>query len=174
MLTNLRALVDNLNDPTPPWETHAADLNLMQQYGVISGRVVIVSLREQTARVLRERQAGLLGLRNHWSTGSALASWSALRHRPRIPHFVQVGRSARLGALVRAHASQLCHPLRCRRIFPSRCLVALQVWTRLQPASLGSTGLQRRVAWLREFSRRPDGPGLLLGPERRTHHPVLA
>ena len=50
MLTNLRALVDNLNDPTPPWETHAADLNLMQQYGVISGRVVIVSLREQTAR----------------------------------------------------------------------------------------------------------------------------
>jgi L,D-transpeptidase catalytic domain len=50
MLTNLRALIDNLNDPTPPWETHAADLNLMQQYGIISGRVVIVSLREQTAR----------------------------------------------------------------------------------------------------------------------------
>lgn len=50
MLSNLRALVDNLNDPTPPWEPHAADLSLMQEYGIVSGKVVIVSLREQTAR----------------------------------------------------------------------------------------------------------------------------
>ena len=50
MLTNLRALVDNLNDPTPPWEPHVTDLSLMQQYDIISGRVVIVSLREQTTR----------------------------------------------------------------------------------------------------------------------------
>jgi hypothetical protein len=50
MLSNLRALVDNLNDPTPSWQPHAADLSLMQEYNIVSGRVVIVSLREQTAR----------------------------------------------------------------------------------------------------------------------------
>jgi hypothetical protein len=51
MMTNLRALVDNLNDPTPPWEPHATDLSLMQQYGLMQGSVVVVSLREQTARL---------------------------------------------------------------------------------------------------------------------------
>jgi hypothetical protein len=50
MLSNLRALVDNLNDPTPSWQPHAADLSLMQEYNIVSGRVVVVSLREQTAR----------------------------------------------------------------------------------------------------------------------------
>jgi hypothetical protein len=50
MLSNLRALVDNLNDPTPPWQPHASDLSLMQEYNIVSGRVVTISLREQTAR----------------------------------------------------------------------------------------------------------------------------
>ncbi|MGO8947214.1 MAG: L,D-transpeptidase [Ktedonobacterales bacterium] len=56
MLSNLRALVDNLNDPTPPWEPHATDLSLMQEYGIISGKVVIISLREQTARFYENGQ----------------------------------------------------------------------------------------------------------------------
>jgi outer membrane biogenesis lipoprotein LolB len=50
LIANLRALMDNLHDPTPPWLPHQTDLQLMQHYGIMSGRVVIVSLREQTAR----------------------------------------------------------------------------------------------------------------------------
>jgi L,D-transpeptidase catalytic domain len=50
LITNLRALMDNLHDTTPAWEAHQTDLQLMQVYGIMSGRVVIVSLREQTAR----------------------------------------------------------------------------------------------------------------------------
>jgi hypothetical protein len=51
MTTNLRAMLDNLSDPTGPDKPHATDLQLMQQYGIISGRVIIVSLREQTSRI---------------------------------------------------------------------------------------------------------------------------
>ena len=50
LTTNLRALLDNLNDATPAWQPHASDLQLMQHYGILSGQVVIVSLREQAAR----------------------------------------------------------------------------------------------------------------------------
>lgn len=50
MTTNLRALLDNLHDTTPSSQPHAVDLQLMQHYGIMSGRVVMVSLREQVAR----------------------------------------------------------------------------------------------------------------------------
>jgi L,D-transpeptidase catalytic domain len=50
METNLRAMLDNLRDPTPAWEPHATDLELMKQYGILGGQVTIVSLREQTMR----------------------------------------------------------------------------------------------------------------------------
>ena len=50
LTTNLRALLDNLNDATPAWQPHAADLQLMQHYGILSGQVTVVSLREQAAR----------------------------------------------------------------------------------------------------------------------------
>ena len=50
LITNLRALLDNLHDATPAWQAHQTDLQLMQVYGIMSGRVVIISLREQTAR----------------------------------------------------------------------------------------------------------------------------
>lgn len=50
LITNLRALLDNLHDTTPAWQAHQTDLQLMQVYGIMSGRVVIISLREQTAR----------------------------------------------------------------------------------------------------------------------------
>lgn len=50
MLVNLRALLDDVHDTTAPGQPHAADLQLMQQYGIVSGKVSVVSLREQTAR----------------------------------------------------------------------------------------------------------------------------
>jgi hypothetical protein len=50
LTANLRALLDNLNDPTPPWQPHQTDLELLQYYGFLKGQVTIVSLREQTAR----------------------------------------------------------------------------------------------------------------------------
>jgi L,D-transpeptidase catalytic domain len=50
LLTNLRALQDNLRDTTPAWQAHRVDLQLMQTYGIITGKVIVVSLTEQTAR----------------------------------------------------------------------------------------------------------------------------
>jgi hypothetical protein len=50
MATNLRAMLDNLNDRTAPWQPHATDLELMRQYGILDGQVTVVSLREQTMR----------------------------------------------------------------------------------------------------------------------------
>jgi hypothetical protein len=50
LITNLRALLDDLHDPTPAWQAHRTDLSLLQQYGIFSGRVAVISLREQTAR----------------------------------------------------------------------------------------------------------------------------
>ncbi len=49
LLTNLRALQDNLSDKTPHYLPHAADLTLLSAYH-ITGKAVVVSLREQTAR----------------------------------------------------------------------------------------------------------------------------
>jgi L,D-transpeptidase catalytic domain len=51
LATNLRALLDNLRDPTPSGQAHQADLQLMQLYGIMNGQVTIVSLREQAARM---------------------------------------------------------------------------------------------------------------------------
>lgn len=56
MLTNLRALQDNLREMQAasapgPGDVHQADITLMKAYGVFDGRVIVVSLREQTARV---------------------------------------------------------------------------------------------------------------------------
>ncbi len=51
LITNLRAMLDNLKDPTPSNQPHQADLQLLQHYGVMDGRAIVVSLREQTARL---------------------------------------------------------------------------------------------------------------------------
>jgi hypothetical protein len=51
LITNLRAMLDNLNDTTPHNQPHQTDLQLMQHYGAIDGKVIVVSLREQTARL---------------------------------------------------------------------------------------------------------------------------
>lgn len=50
LITNLREMMDNLNDPTPSSQPHQTDLQLLRSYGIMSGRVTIISLREQTAR----------------------------------------------------------------------------------------------------------------------------
>ena len=50
LLINLRAQQDNLNDPTVAWQPHKVDFQLMQTYGIMSGKVIIVSLAEQVAR----------------------------------------------------------------------------------------------------------------------------
>jgi L,D-transpeptidase-like protein len=49
LLTNLRALQDDLSDKTPHYKPHATDLTLLAAYH-LTGKVVVVSLREQTAR----------------------------------------------------------------------------------------------------------------------------
>jgi hypothetical protein len=49
LLTNLRALQDDLGDHTAHYLAHASDLTLLNAYH-ITGKVVVVSLREQTAR----------------------------------------------------------------------------------------------------------------------------
>ncbi len=50
LVTNLREMLDNQRDATPAWLPHQADLQLLRTYGILSGRVTIISLREQTAR----------------------------------------------------------------------------------------------------------------------------
>jgi hypothetical protein len=49
LLTNLRALQDDLSDKTPHYLPHATDLTLLSTYH-ITGKALVVSLREQTAR----------------------------------------------------------------------------------------------------------------------------
>jgi hypothetical protein len=56
LLNNLHALLTNLNDKTPHEQAHATDLQLMNAYQ-LTGKVVVVSLTEQT---LREYDNGVL------------------------------------------------------------------------------------------------------------------
>ncbi len=50
LLTSLRAMIANLSDPTPADQPHSTDLELASSYGVTQGKVIVVSLREQTLR----------------------------------------------------------------------------------------------------------------------------
>ncbi|HEX8995784.1 MAG TPA: L,D-transpeptidase [Ktedonobacterales bacterium] len=52
--TNLHALLDNLKDKTPHYLPHATDLTLLRTYSLLHGRVVVVALREQTARFYQD------------------------------------------------------------------------------------------------------------------------
>jgi hypothetical protein len=47
---NARAHMDDMRDKTPWNQPHATDLQLMQQFGVMQGRTMVVSLYEQVAR----------------------------------------------------------------------------------------------------------------------------
>ena len=65
--TNLNALLDNLNDKTPHNQPHATDLTLLNAYHLLHGKVVVVSLREQTARFY---QNGKLVFWSYVTTGN--------------------------------------------------------------------------------------------------------
>jgi lipoprotein-anchoring transpeptidase ErfK/SrfK len=50
-LTNFQAMATNSSDTTPYNQPHKADLDLMQHYDKMNGKVVVVSLEEQAMRV---------------------------------------------------------------------------------------------------------------------------
>jgi hypothetical protein len=56
LLTNINALLSNLNDATAHEVPHATDLQLMKDYGLTSGKVMVVSLTEQTLRLYQDGQ----------------------------------------------------------------------------------------------------------------------
>lgn len=47
---NIKAMMTNLDDKTPYNQVHQTDTDLMQYYGIMRGKVMVVSLREQAAR----------------------------------------------------------------------------------------------------------------------------
>lgn len=51
LVVNLRALIANVNDPTAHDQPHATDLSLLQYYQAAQGKTIIISVREQTARM---------------------------------------------------------------------------------------------------------------------------
>lgn len=50
LLFNLRAMITNVGDATPANQPHSTDLALARTYGVTQGKLIVVSLREQTLR----------------------------------------------------------------------------------------------------------------------------
>lgn len=54
LLVNLQALSANLNDSTPHDQPHATDLQLMQKYNLMTGKVMVTSLTEQTLRLYQD------------------------------------------------------------------------------------------------------------------------
>lgn len=55
-LTNFQAYQTNASDQTPYNQVHATDTQLMQKYGNMSGKVIVVSLSEQAVRVYQDGQ----------------------------------------------------------------------------------------------------------------------
>jgi hypothetical protein len=79
---NLRALKDNLNDPTPHSQPHATDLLLINTAYHLTGKVIVVSLREQT---LRAYENGKMVWWSYVTTGAyrpneQLPSWPGLHY----------------------------------------------------------------------------------------------
>lgn len=59
LVVNLRALIANVNDPTAPDQPHATDLSLLQYYQAAQGKVIVISVREQTARMYDHGQLAM-------------------------------------------------------------------------------------------------------------------
>ena len=79
---NLRALKDNLDDPTPHSQPHATDLLLINTAYHLTGKVIVVSLREQT---LRAYDNGQMVWWSYVTTGAyrpneQLPSWPGLHY----------------------------------------------------------------------------------------------
>jgi len=55
-MQNLKAMEADYSDNTPYNQPHAADMHLMQSYGLTSGQVIVVSLIEQTLRLYQNGQ----------------------------------------------------------------------------------------------------------------------
>lgn len=51
MTANIQAMLTNLNDKTPSSQSHQTDMQLLNYYQITPYRVVVVSLREQVARM---------------------------------------------------------------------------------------------------------------------------
>ncbi len=51
MTANIQAMLTNLNDKTPSNQSHQTDMQLLNHYQITPYRVVVVSLREQVARM---------------------------------------------------------------------------------------------------------------------------
>src|SRR6185437_879491 len=56
LVANLRAMITNIGDATPHDQPHSTDLDLARSYGVTKGKVIVVSLREQTLRAYNNGQ----------------------------------------------------------------------------------------------------------------------
>ncbi len=54
LITNLRALLKNLKDKTPHTQAHATDLELMQTYHLMTGKVMVTSFTEQYLRLYQD------------------------------------------------------------------------------------------------------------------------
>jgi L,D-transpeptidase catalytic domain len=75
---NLRALLDNLKDTTPHSQPHSSDLWLINTAYHLTGKVIVVSLREQTLRVYEN---GQMVWWSYVTTGRAeLPSWPGLHY----------------------------------------------------------------------------------------------
>ena len=75
---NLRALKDNLSDTTPHSQPHASDLELINTAYHLTGKVIVISLREQT---LRAYENGQLVWWSYVTTGRfELPSWPGLHY----------------------------------------------------------------------------------------------
>jgi hypothetical protein len=59
LLQNLRAAIANYTDATPHDQPHTTDLALMRSNQVMQGKVIVISLREQTARLYANGQLAL-------------------------------------------------------------------------------------------------------------------
>ncbi len=78
LATNLRALKDNLSDNTPHSQPHASDLWLINTAYHLTGKVIVVSLREQT---LRAYDNGQMVWWSYVTTGrEELPSWPGLHY----------------------------------------------------------------------------------------------
>ena len=66
LIENLRTMLANLADGTPSDQLHAADLALLQYNGLMTSKVLIISLREQAARAYEN---GHLALTTFITTG---------------------------------------------------------------------------------------------------------
>lgn len=73
-LTNFQAYTDNSGDTTPYNQAHKVDLQLMQHYGKMDGKAIVVSLGEQAMRVY-----------DHGKLVNAFLATTGRPDRPSIP-----------------------------------------------------------------------------------------